>query len=168
MSKKYQHLALEERTLIQTQLQQGLRPSRIAESLGRSRSCITRELSRNGRRAPPEVCPVGCPPIAGGYSSSRAEQRANKLASIPRVNRKLVVGNALWGKVSSVSTPSQNFEPSFSAIHIPSNSLRPSRLMPRGEEDRFVNDAVILSHFGHDTIQIDPRMLWGRKWGTIC
>lgn len=100
MSKKYQHLALEERTLIQTQLQQGFRPSRIAESLGRSRSCITRELSRNGWRAPPEVRPVGRPPIAGGYSSSQAEQRAHKLAGMPRVKRKLVVGNALWGKVN--------------------------------------------------------------------
>lgn len=48
MTKKYEHITLEERTLIQTQLQQGLKPTTIAKSLSRHRSTITRELTRNG------------------------------------------------------------------------------------------------------------------------
>ena len=35
MPKKYHHLTLDERTLIQTQLQQGFKPAAIAASLGR-------------------------------------------------------------------------------------------------------------------------------------
>ena len=99
MSKKYHHLTLDERTLIQTQLQQGFKPAAIASSLNRPRSCICRELARNGWRAPGTARPVGRPPIAGGYSSSRAYLRARDLSIKPRVERKLVVGNALWGKV---------------------------------------------------------------------
>lgn len=38
--------------------------------------------------------------VAGGYSSSQANLRACRLARKPRVGRKLVVGNPLWGKVS--------------------------------------------------------------------
>ena len=37
---------LDERALIQTQLQQGFKPGAIAVSLNRPRSCITRELVR--------------------------------------------------------------------------------------------------------------------------
>jgi len=96
MQKKYKHLTLEDRTLIQTQLQQGFRPGTIAASLDRPRSCITRELARNGWKAPSAVRPA----IAGGYSSSRANHRASRLSTMPRVERKLVVGNALWKKVS--------------------------------------------------------------------
>ena len=100
MSKKYHHLTLDERTLIQTQLQQGFKPAAIAASLDRPRSCICRELARNGWKAPRAVRPVGRPPMAGGYASSRAQLRARDLSIKPRVERKLVVGNALWSKVS--------------------------------------------------------------------
>lgn len=99
MSKKYHHLTLEERTLIQTQLQQGFKPAAIAASLGRARSCICRELARNGWQAPRAVRPVGRPPMAGGYACSRAHLRARALSIKPRVERKLVVGNALWSTV---------------------------------------------------------------------
>ena len=34
MPKKYEHITLEDRTLIQTQLQQGFKPAAIAESMG--------------------------------------------------------------------------------------------------------------------------------------
>lgn len=78
MPNKYQHLTLEERTLIQMQLQQGFKPSAIAASLNRSRSCICRELARNGWKAPRAVRPAGRPPIAGGYTSGRAHLRARK------------------------------------------------------------------------------------------
>lgn len=100
MKEKYKHITSNERSLIQTQLQQGFKPAAIAESLGRHRSSITRELARNGWLAPPDVHPIGPPPIAGGYSSSKAQLRAEKLASLPRVSRKLIVGNALWMQVN--------------------------------------------------------------------
>ena len=100
MTKKYKHITLDDRILIQTQLQLGFTPGAIAASLNRPRSCITRELARNGWRAVSVPRPVGRPSIAGGYSSSRANLRARSLAVMPRVERKLVVGNALWDKVS--------------------------------------------------------------------
>ena len=71
----------------------------IAESLGRHRSSITRELARNGWKPTPTVRSVGRPPLAGGYSSSQANQRSECLASIARVKRKLIIGNPLWLKV---------------------------------------------------------------------
>ena len=100
MAKKYKHITLDERALIQTQLQQGFKPGAIAVSLNRPRSCITRELARNGWKAPSVPRPVGRPTVAGGYSSSRANLRARHLSVMPRVERKLVVGNSLWEKVS--------------------------------------------------------------------
>ncbi|TQV61569.1 MAG: helix-turn-helix domain-containing protein, partial [Halothiobacillaceae bacterium] len=48
MGKKYTQLSLEERTMIQTQLSMGFKPSQIAQTLGRSASTLTRELKRNG------------------------------------------------------------------------------------------------------------------------
>ena len=41
MKKQYKHLTLDDRTLIQTQLQQGFKPAQIADSLNRLRSCIS-------------------------------------------------------------------------------------------------------------------------------
>ena len=100
MAKKYKHITLDDRTLIQTQLRQGFKPSAIAASLNRPRSCITRELARNGWKAASAPRSVGRPTVAGGYSSSRANLRARSLSVMPRVERKLVVGNSLWEKVS--------------------------------------------------------------------
>ena len=100
MPKKYTHLSLEERALIQTQLLQGFKPAVIAAGLNRHRSCITRELARNGWQRPSTIRVVGRPPIAGGYSIDRAHTRAQSLTAKPRVPRKLVVGNALWNKVA--------------------------------------------------------------------
>ncbi len=108
MTKKYKHITLDDRTLIQTQLQQGFKPAAIAASLNRPRSCITRELARNGWQAATATRPVGRPAVAGGYSSSRAHTRARRpstslrtgLSVLPRVRRRLVVGNPLWDKVS--------------------------------------------------------------------
>ena len=87
MEKQYKHITLEDRTLIQTQLQQGFNPAAIAASLGRPRSCITRELARNGWKAPMAVRSVGRPAIAGGHACLRAQQRAHKLAVKSRVKR---------------------------------------------------------------------------------
>ena len=100
MTKRYKHLTIEDRTLIQTQLQLGFRPAAIAAGLNRPRSCVTREMARNGWTATVAVRPVGRPALAGGYWASRANKRAVRLAAIPRVERKLVYGNALWERVT--------------------------------------------------------------------
>src|SRR3989338_1999581 len=99
MKIKYNHLTLGERALIQTQLQQGFKPSVIAASLGRHRSSIIRELRRNGWKSASDVRSVGRPPIAGGYSCNQANGRAKKLAAIPRIQRKLKEGSPLWAHV---------------------------------------------------------------------
>ena len=100
MEKRYKHLTIEERTLIQTELYMGFRPAVIAAGLNRSRSCVSRELVRNGWNRPAAARSVGRPPIAGGYCSLRPNQRAVKLAAKPRVPRKLMQGNALWSRVT--------------------------------------------------------------------
>ena len=48
MGKYYRQLSIDERTMIQTQLQMGIKPAVIAEGLNRSASTLSRELSRNG------------------------------------------------------------------------------------------------------------------------
>ncbi len=88
MAKTYEHITLSERTLIQTQIQQGFKPAAIAASLARPRSCISRELARNGWKAASGTRRAGRPAIAGGYSSSRANLRARKLTAKPRVDRR--------------------------------------------------------------------------------
>jgi len=100
MSENYHHLSLEERALLQCKLELGETPSSIAKSLGRHRSTISRELARNGWKRASEPRSVGRPPIAGGYRCSNAQRRARDLAIKPRVECKLVVGNALWEKVA--------------------------------------------------------------------
>ena len=99
MTKQYKQITLEERTLIQTQLQQGFKPGAIAASSKRPRSCVWRELARNGWKVAPAVRPVGRPPLTGGYCSIRVDRRAQTLSVKPRVERKLTHGNALWGQV---------------------------------------------------------------------
>ena len=100
MPKKYHHLTLDDRTLIHTPLQQGFKPAAMAAGLGRPRSFVTRERARNGWEAPSAVRSVGRPTVAGGYSSSRANQRARTRSVRPRVERTLVVGKPLWRTVS--------------------------------------------------------------------
>lgn len=100
MSENYHHLSLEERAVIQAKLELGLKPSEIAKDIGRHRSTLSRELKRNGWKASSEPRSVGRPPIAGGYRCGTAHKRASELASKPRVERKLVVGNALWERVT--------------------------------------------------------------------
>jgi len=52
MGKIYQQLSIEERTMIQTQLEMGLKPAAIATGLNRSASTLSRELRRNGWARP--------------------------------------------------------------------------------------------------------------------
>ena len=154
MTKKYNHITLEDRALIQMQLQQGFNPAAIAAGLNRPRSCILRELARNGWKASSANRSVGRPPIAGGYFSNRANVRARTLSVVPRVTRKLVVGNVLWGKVRNglqqglspeqvAGTRARMNEPIrlchetiFQAIY----------MMPKGE---LHTDTIALLRFGH-------------------
>lgn len=102
MPRTYQRLQLEERALIQTMLDQGYKPAAIALSLGRSRSTISRELSRNNYIAPSLPRPVGRPYLAVGYLCCvLANQRACKLSCNPRVPRRMVAGTPLWDCVTS-------------------------------------------------------------------
>ena len=82
-------------------LEQGYKPATIALSLGRSRSTICRELSRNNYIAPSTPRPVGRPFLAGGYRCVRANQRARTLSCKPRVPRRMVAGTPLWDRVLS-------------------------------------------------------------------
>ncbi|MEX3547636.1 MAG: hypothetical protein VB125_00090 [Burkholderia sp.] len=54
----------------------------IARSLHRAPSSISRELRRNGWRAPEPAAKKGpgCPLLAGGYRAPLAQQRARHLA----------------------------------------------------------------------------------------
>ena len=92
----YKPLSIEERSVIQTQLTLGFKPSWIAVELGRSVSTIIRELRRNGwmkAKAPPRR---GRPTIAGKYRVVLAQGRANGLSVKPRIERRLQIGNVLW------------------------------------------------------------------------
>ena len=82
-------------------LEQGYKPAAIALSLGRSRSTISRDLSRNNYTAPSTPRPVGRPFLAGGYRCVPTNQRARTLSCKPRVPRRMVAGTPLWGCVLS-------------------------------------------------------------------
>ena len=99
MGKIYQQLSIEERTMIQTQLEMGNRPAAIAVGLNRSASTLSRELRRNGWSRPRERRVPGRPPMAGGYRASAAQQRARACTATPRVARCLRPGTALWNHV---------------------------------------------------------------------
>lgn len=170
MKKKYNHITLCERALIQTQLQEGRTPAFIATSLGRHRSSITRELTRNGWKATPAVRSVGRPPVAGGYSCNQANIRAVKLAIIPRVQRKLVVGNPLWdqvkdglqqglspeqvsGTLSRMNEPTRlSHETIYQAIYV----------MPKG---KLRTETIALLRFGHNKRR--PRSRGNDRRGQI-
>src|SRR3989338_10866128 len=88
MGKTYQQLSIEERTMIQTQLEMGIKPAAIAVGLNRSASTLSRELRRNGwtrRKAHPDP---GRPPVTGGYPSQAAHLRAQACTVAPRVERR--------------------------------------------------------------------------------
>ncbi len=96
MGTAYTQLTAEERAMIQMHLSLGARPSKIAFYLSRSRSTITRELARNGWQRPRLIARTGAKLVAGGYDCSKANRRAMRLASVPRVSSKLIPGTALW------------------------------------------------------------------------
>jgi IS30 family transposase len=99
MDKSYTHLSLEERCLLQTQLEMGWSPAALAAGLQRARSTVSREMARNGWRPEPSQRRRGRPLKAGGYRSAQAQDRARRLAAKPRVERKLAPASALFEQV---------------------------------------------------------------------
>ena len=89
MGKRYSQLSIEERTMIQTQLEMGIKPAAIALGLNRSASTLSRELSRNGWVRPKEGRGPGRPPVAGGYRAVAAHKRARACTVTPHVERRL-------------------------------------------------------------------------------
>ena len=61
MGKIYKQLSIEERTMIQTQLEMGIKPAAIALGLNRSASTLSRELRRNRWTRP--LAHIGSTPI---------------------------------------------------------------------------------------------------------
>ena len=99
MGKIYKQLSIEERTMIQTQLEMGIKPAAIALGLNRWASTLSRELRRNGWARPKARRGPGRPAVAGGYRAEAAHQRAHACTVTPRVERRLRPGTALWDHV---------------------------------------------------------------------
>jgi transposase, IS30 family len=93
MGRRYRHLSLEERVVIETQLGLGMVPKAIARGLGRAPTTILRELRRNSGKAGQQR---GRPYTAGRYQSLAADRRARRLAAKPRVQAKMARGTPLW------------------------------------------------------------------------
>ena len=157
MGKNYKQLSLEERTMIQTQLEMGVKPAAIAVGLGRSASTISRELGRNGWVRPKARRSPGRPLMAGGYRSEAAHQRANACTAKPRADRRLRPGTVLWDRVchylKARYSPEQ-IAGTLALVHPEQPSLRVSHetiytalyAMPRGE---LRTEVIGWLRFGH-------------------
>ena len=96
MGNIYTPFSLEERTMIHTQLEMGLKPAAMALGLHRSASTRSRELRRNGWIRPTTRRGPGRPPVAGGYRAVAAHARARACTVTPHVARRLRPGTVLW------------------------------------------------------------------------
>ena len=96
MGKIYQQLTLADRTMIQMQLEMGVKPSVIASVLNRSASTISRELRRNNWVRPKLPRGPGRPPIAGGNRAEGSEKRARGLTVELKMQRRPRPGIGLW------------------------------------------------------------------------
>src|SRR3989338_9020696 len=144
MGKTYQQLSIEERTMIQTQLEMGIRPVAIAAGLNRSASTLSRELRRSGWAHPKEERCPGQPAVAGGYRAGAAHRRAQACTVAPRVERRLRPGTALRKQVlhylKAGYSPEQ-IAGTLALVHAQTPSLQVSHetiytaiyAMPRGE-----------------------------------
>jgi IS30 family transposase len=144
MGRIYEQLSIEERTMIQTQLELGFRPAAIAAGLNRSASTLSRELHRNGWTRPKMPRGPGRPPVAGGYRAEAAHKRAQACTVTPRVERRLRPGTALWDHVlrylKAGYSPEQ-IAGTLALVHSETPSLQVSHetiytaiyAMPRGE-----------------------------------
>lgn len=157
MGKIYTQLSIEERTMIQTQLEMGIKPAVIAMGLGRSASTLSRELTRNGWVRPKARRGPGRPPMAGGYRSEAAHQRAHTCTAKPRAERRLRAGTALWDQVihylKAGYSPEQ-IAGTLALVHPEVSSLQVSHetiytaiyAMPRGE---LRTEVIGWLRFGH-------------------
>ena len=100
MPKKYKHITLVDRTLIQTQLQQGFKPAAIAAGLRRPRSCVHANLPAMAGKHRLSPDPLGVQPLR--VVTLPVEPTGGREAFLScRVSVvALVVGNPLWNKVS--------------------------------------------------------------------
>ena len=99
MGKNYDQLSIEERAMIQTQLEMGIKPAAIAKSINRSASTLSRELRRNDWSRPKTPRGPGRPAVAGGYRAEVAHKRAHACTIKPRVERRLKPETELWESV---------------------------------------------------------------------
>ena len=99
MGKNYSPLSIEERTMIQTPLEMGMKPAAIALGLNRSASTLSRELNRNGWVGAKARCAPGRRAIAGGSRAAAAQERAHTHTVAPHVVRRLRAEGPLWGRV---------------------------------------------------------------------
>ena len=101
MRTNYKHLSCGERTPIQLSLEQGCSLRVIARSLQWAPSSISRELKRNDWTNPTtDPQKLGRPPLAGGYRTPLAQQRATGLARTARYPSRLAQAGLLWGYVA--------------------------------------------------------------------
>ena len=144
MGRIYRQLSIEERTMIQTQLEMGMKPAAIAARLNRSASTLVRELRRNGWTRPKSCRGPGRPAVAGGYRAEAAHKRAQVCTRTPRTERRLHPGNALWDRVVDYLKAGYSPEQvagTLAAVHPEHPSLQVSHetiytaiyAMPRGE-----------------------------------
>ena len=144
MGKNYSQLSIEERTMIQTQLEMGIKPAAIALGWNRSASTLSRELRRNGWVRTTACCGPGRPRMAGGYRAVAAQERANSCTTTPHVVRRLRPQAPLWGRV--VRYLKKGYSPeqiagTLALVHTDTPALRVSHetiytaiyAMPRGE-----------------------------------
>ena len=170
---KYKQLSMEERSLIQSQLTLGFKPSWIALSLGRSVSTITRELKRNSWVNTTGVVIRGRPAIAGKYRAVLAQDRAQRISAVPRVARRLQAGNDLWKVV--VNDLKQGYSPEqiagilktvnadYPSLHVSHETIYSAiYLMPRGE---LRTEVIGWLRFGH--IKRRPRARGEDRRGQI-
>lgn len=157
MGKNYEQLSIEERTKIQMQLEAGFSPAAIALGLNRSPSTISRELRRNGWSRPKARPGPGRPQVAGGYRSDVAHKRARACTVMPRRQRRLQPGNALWEQVMNylqLGYSPEQISGTLKLVHPETPTLQVSHetiytaiyAMPRGELRK---DVIGWLRFGH-------------------
>ena len=157
MGKNYCQLSIEERTMIQTQLEMGIKPATIALGLNRSASTLSRELSRNGWVVAKACRGPGRRPRAGGYQAVGAQERAHRCTVTPHVERRLRPDTPLWQHV--VRYLKKGYSPeqiagTLALVHTETPSLRVSHetiytaiyAMPRGE---LRTEVIGWLRFGH-------------------
>jgi len=102
LSRRYVQISAEERGVIMGMKCNEFSARAIARALGRAPSTITRELRRNGYKAPEEIGPIGRPRIAGGYDAQRATRRSRRVRRAARRPRKLHPSSPLWAQVRAL------------------------------------------------------------------